>query len=244
MTVIGHRVVRLATVESTNTLAAGLADEPDAHGLAVLAAEQTAGRGQHGRTWSAPAGSSVLLSVVLHPAAGLRRPVLLTAWAAVSVCAVVESLTRGPVRIKWPNDVLLAGRKVCGILIEQGRATVAGIGLNVSQPAEFFAAAGLPAATSLSLHGATADADAVADLLLAELDANWSALEAGAAADLERRWRAYLDLLGREVRVETAGAKEVGRLVEIGFDGLVLEAEDGSPRGLACEAVRHVTEAV
>src|SRR5206468_7692987 len=84
----------------------------------VLAREQTAGRGQHGRAWQAPAGSSVLLSVLLCPPPALRRPALLTAWAAVSVCETILQLTGLQAKIKWPNDVLIRGRKVCGILIE------------------------------------------------------------------------------------------------------------------------------
>ena len=81
--------------------------------------EQTAGRGQYGRVWTAPAGSSVLLSVLLFPPPALRRPTLLTAWAAVSVCETIQELANLSATIKWPNDVLINGRKVCGILIEQ-----------------------------------------------------------------------------------------------------------------------------
>ena len=75
--------------------------------------------------WLAPPGASVLMSVLLFPPPPLRRPAVLTAWAAVAVCTVVRRVTGVPAKIKWPNDVLLRGRKVCGILIEQRRGTVA-----------------------------------------------------------------------------------------------------------------------
>ena len=83
----------------------------------------------------------MLLSALLFPPAELRRPVLLTAWAAVAVCETIRHITGQMARIKWPNDVLVQGKKICGILIEQGKGTVAGIGLNVNQSAEMFAAA-------------------------------------------------------------------------------------------------------
>src|SRR5262249_24480271 len=148
---LGRRVVVYDRVDSTNTLAAALADDPGNDGIVLLADEQTAGRGQHGRSWHCPAGTGALRSALLLPPPQLRRPALLAAWAAVSVCETVRWCTGLQAKIKWPNDVLLRGRKVCSILIEQARATVVGIGLNVSQSAESLAAAGLPEAGSLAL---------------------------------------------------------------------------------------------
>src|SRR5262249_51940124 len=116
---LGRRVLVFDRLDSTNTFAAALAHDPANEGVVVLAREQTAGRGQYQRTWQAPAGTSVLLSVLLFPPPTLRRPALLTAWAAVSVCEAILQLTGLQAKIKWPNDVLIRGRKVCGILIEQ-----------------------------------------------------------------------------------------------------------------------------
>src|SRR5262245_4281180 len=147
---IGRRVWHFTSVESTNADAAALPPDPANHGLVILADEQTAGRGQYGRHWLSPPGSSVLMSVVLQPPAELLRPALLCAWAAVSVAEVVLAASRRQARIKWPNDVLLHGRKIAGILIEQGRSTVIGIGLNVSQSAADFERSGLPLAGSLA----------------------------------------------------------------------------------------------
>src|SRR6516225_4772837 len=115
---IGRRVQVFDQLDSTSTRAAQLADDPHHHGTVILAGEQTAGRGQHGRGWQAPPGRAVLMSVLLFPPPSLRRPALLTAWAAVSVCETIREATSLQAKIKWPNDVLLQGRKVCGILIE------------------------------------------------------------------------------------------------------------------------------
>jgi BirA family biotin operon repressor/biotin-[acetyl-CoA-carboxylase] ligase len=116
---LGRRVLLYHKVDSTNTRAAALAGEPANDGLVLLADEQTAGRGQHGRIWTCAPGAGVLMSVLLFPAPQLRRPVILAAWAATSVCETIRHVTGLQARIKWPNDVLVRGRKVCGILIEQ-----------------------------------------------------------------------------------------------------------------------------
>jgi len=238
---LGRRVLVFDRVDSTNDLAAALAGEPDSHGVAVLAAEQTAGRGQHGRTWSSPPGSSVLLSVFLLPPLSLRRPALLTAWAAVSVCETVRQLTGREATIKWPNDVLILGRKVCGILIEQGRGTVVGIGLNVNQSAEAFAQAGLPHATSLaSCDGTRRDFRHVARELITRLDIEYQGLCTGDLRGLERRWVSRLALLDRLVTIESHAGTQTGQVNSIGWHGVTFETPDGQVQRLPAEAIRHI----
>lgn len=238
---LGRRVLVYDCVESTNTLAAGLADDPGQDGLVVLAAEQSSGRGQHGRSWHCPAGSGVLLSVLLFPPPALRRPVLLAAWAAVAVCETIRRSIGAAARVKWPNDVLVQGRKVCGILIEQGRGTVVGIGLNVNQSAEVFAAAGLPDAGSLALFAdGPRDCRDMARLLITQLDAEYQRLLDGDLASLEERWAERVGLLDREVLVEGHTANHRGRLREMAWDGLLLETPDGTLLRLLPETVRHL----
>src|SRR3954452_17753118 len=90
---LGQRTLVYDQLASTNSLALELAADRANDGLAILAREQTAGRGQYGRVWHAPPESSVLLSVLLFPTPELRRPAILTAWAAVSVCELIVELT-------------------------------------------------------------------------------------------------------------------------------------------------------
>src|SRR6185437_3830883 len=130
---IGRRVLVFDEVDSTNTVAAGL---DVAEGTVVLAKNQTEGRGRFGRVWRSRPGAALLLSVRLRPPAELRRPSVLTAWAAVGVGDAIAALTGRTARIKWPNDLLIDERKVCGILIEQGATTIIGIGLNLNQTPE------------------------------------------------------------------------------------------------------------
>ena len=242
---VGRRVLYFDRVDSTNTVAARLADEPGNDGVAVLAGEQTAGRGQHGRVWKCHPCDGVLLSVLLFPPPALRRPVVLTAWATVAVCETVRQLTGLRASIKWPNDVLVRGRKVCGILIEQGRGAVVGVGLNVRQPAEYFAAAGLPHGASLALFtDADLDARVAAEMLLRRMDEEYTRLLDGDLATLEACWKAHLGLLGREVIAERYdGPTHRGRLLTLGFDGVEVKQPAARALVLPPEAVRHLDSA-
>ncbi len=246
---LGQRVHIHDALDSTNTRALALADDSTRHGLVILARQQNAGRGQYGRSWHAPPGSSVLMSLLLFPPAELRRPALLTAWAAVSVCATILKLTNLQAQIKWPNDVLIRGKKVCGILIEQRTtgnadfplATIAGIGLNVTQSSDLFDQAGLPDAGSLAMMAQTSFAfEDVAKALIHELDAQYAALLAGDLHTLETQWKRRLGLLGKLVIVEGVQQSISGRLVDVGFAGIDLEIETGETMRLAPESVRHL----
>lgn len=238
---IGRRILLYERLDSTNTVAASMAHDPAHDGLVIQAKEQAQGRGQHGRTWTCPPGAGVLLSVLLFPPPSLRRPVLLAAWAAVSVCETIRQCLGIAARIKWPNDVLVHDRKVCGILIEQCRGTVAGVGLNVRQPAEVFAAAGLPQAGSLAMFAERElDVREVAGLLLRQMDEEYDRLRREDLRSLESNWVRYLGLLGQRVHVECHNGDHQGRLVDLHWDGVALETPGQSDLVLAPELVRHI----
>jgi BirA family transcriptional regulator, biotin operon repressor / biotin---[acetyl-CoA-carboxylase] ligase len=132
---IGAPRIHLRRVDSTNELARGLAGAGAPHGTLVTAREQTAGRGRQGRAWTAPPGQALLCSLVVR-----EPPRLLPLAAGAAVAATVGTQAR----LKWPNDVLLDGRKVAGILVEarpQQRWAVVGIGVNVAVRVEQLPAA-------------------------------------------------------------------------------------------------------
>jgi BirA family biotin operon repressor/biotin-[acetyl-CoA-carboxylase] ligase len=241
---IGRRVLVFDTVDSTNSVAVALADPAD-DGLVVIAEHQTAGRGRFGRVWQSRPGVSLLMSVVLYPPAELRRPAVLTAWAAVAAGEAVFALTGVQAKVKWPNDLLIRGKKVCGILIEQSRAVVVGIGLNLNQTAEEFAAAELPDATSLGVvAGRPIDPWAAAETLIHKLDEEYHRLLTGERVAVEADWKWRTGLLGKPVVVElTDGGSVRGRMREMGFDGLEVEAADGVVRVIVPETVAHVRAA-
>jgi len=203
---LGRPRIHLRRTGSTNDRARELAAAGAPHGTLVTADAQSAGRGRQGRTWSAPAGRALLLSLVLRDA----RPLLPLA-AAVAVADVC-----GPAaQIKWPNDVLLDGLKVAGILVEarpQDGWAVLGIGLNVAVriedlPPELHGRAG-------TLGRAPEEREEVLDAVLAALE-DALALRVDPLLD---RWRARDALAGREVRWSggrgvAAGMDDSGRLV-------------------------------
>jgi BirA family transcriptional regulator, biotin operon repressor / biotin---[acetyl-CoA-carboxylase] ligase len=209
---LGTPRLHLRETTSTNDRARALAGAGAPHGTLVTAAAQTAGRGRQGRTWSAPAGRALLMSVVLRDP---RR--LLPLAAGVAVAEAV-----GPdARIKWPNDVQVGGRKLAGILAE-GRPyegwAVLGVGLNVAVRSTDLPAELRDTAATLGLE--PGDVEPVLARVLAALD-RALALDDEALLDA---WRARDALLGREI----AWANGRGRAVGVDSDGrLVVELAGG-----------------
>lgn len=240
---IGHRVVRLESVDSTNSVALGLATGPDAHGTVVVADVQTAGRGQYGRTWWAEPGESLLASVIVDPPPSIRRPAMLIAWAAVALADAIEELMATSVRLKWPNDLLLRDQKVCGILTESGNSSVVvGFGLNLNQSREQFDRRQLPNATSLSLvRGRPFDRDDALATVLRHFDRLWQSIAVGHLANLEAGWMRRLNLLGRAVAAERVdGVMILGRMTALGFDGIELATDAGVVVAIPPESVRSL----
>ena len=143
---IGHRVHWFASTASTNDVAARLAERGAGEGTTVVAEMQTAGRGRHGREWFSPRGAGLYASVILRPtadAANEENPcALLTLASGVAIAQAVRSVTGLPAEIKWPNDVLIGGRKLAGILAETAvqagnvHFIVLGFGVNM-QPSAY-----------------------------------------------------------------------------------------------------------
>lgn len=220
-----HRHFR--SVGSTNTVARELAAAGAPHGTVVTAAEQTAGRGRQGRTWTAPPGAALLYSAVLRPLE--PRHSVLPLAVPLAVCEVAERLRPGiECKVKWPNDVHLDGRKLAGILIEarpQDGWAVLGVGLNLSIGEEKFPQELRGRATSLFPEENTNPAVAVSTALDRWLTADESHVLA--------EWRKRDALLGRNVTWENGsgvadGIDERGYLVVrlAGGDRVALGAGD------------------
>jgi BirA family biotin operon repressor/biotin-[acetyl-CoA-carboxylase] ligase len=205
---IGHPRVHFRSADSTNLRARAFAAAGAPHGTLVTAAEQSAGRGRQGRAWATPAGSSVLMSLILR---GPSRLLSLAAGVAVAETAVTFGAVN--VSIKWPNDVWVGGAKVAGILVEgrpQEDWAVLGIGLNAQ--AESFPPELGARATSLGI----ADVESVLAELLERL-AHWTAAPDGAVLDSMRSRDA---LLGREI----AWSDGAGTATGIDADGKLMVA--------------------
>ncbi len=239
---IGHTVRVYESVASTNDLAVALSASPIHYGTAILADEQTAGRGTHGRTWQSQPGSSIIASIIIDSALSPALPVIVTAWVTVAVAETIRELTGLRARIKWPNDVLIDGKKVCGILIERQAAIVVGIGLNLNQTASDFQNANLPDATSLSLEsGRSISRDDAAEMLFQKLDKRYEQVRGGNWSNVETNWVDWMALTDKWVALEHAdGTTRSGRVINLAFDGIVLESLDGNCERILPERIRQI----
>jgi BirA family biotin operon repressor/biotin-[acetyl-CoA-carboxylase] ligase len=226
---------RFGSVTSTNDLAIRMAEEGAPEGTVIVAEAQTSGRGRRGRTWSSPAGG-LYLSIILRPD---LPPDRLWQIAFVASLAAAEAVTRVsglPARIKWPNDVLLSGRKVAGILVEARksprrretqRTVVVGIGVNVN--IEDFPTELAERATSIALQlGRRLDMKAVEDAFLETFGARYKEHLREGFPPLLRAWKELDCTVGSEVSVHTGEGVVTGRAVEVDSHGdLVIERSDG-----------------
>ena len=234
-------------IGSTNDRAAELAAAGAPEVQVVLADEQTTGRGRLGRVWQAPPGSSLMASFLLRPAPGAGPLTALPLVAGLALAETVERHLRvagsaAEVGLKWPNDLLLDGRKAAGVLVERhGGAVVVGLGCNVDwrgvpRPAE------LGAATSIAeAAGGPIDRWRLLAGLVGVLTSRYAAWGSDSGPALDA-YRERCATVGREVRVELATGRALhGRAVAVDDDGALL-IEDGEGLRTACTAgdVHHV----
>ena len=214
--------------------------EGAADGTVVVADCQTAGRGRMNRSFQSPRGKGVFLTVLLRPDLPVERLLPVTAMAGVAVCRAVERLCGVRQGLKWPNDPVLNGKKVCGILTEMsmeaetGRLQylVAGIGVNVHQTEEDFTPEVAVLATSLSRElGRPVSRPALAAALIEEADRMYWALETGDLAPYLSAYRQSCVNLGRTVQLLSGGRRETAEALDIDEDfGLVVRLPDGRTR--------------
>ncbi|HPM23287.1 MAG TPA: biotin--[acetyl-CoA-carboxylase] ligase [Phycisphaerae bacterium] len=243
---LGRRVFLHDTLDSTNRfLLDHAADAGD--GAVACAESQSAGRGRLGRRWEAPRGSSVLLSVLLHEPADtplLSQGALL---ASVAACEAVAAATDCSPVVRWPNDVVLNGRKLGGVLAEScalrtaegaaRRAVVIGIGLNCLQQRGHFAGEFADRATSLECESRHAvDRALVAGHLLARLD-TWLAMcnvVEGGWQRMRTTWRKHCEDIGTRVTLEHDGRTFAGTALDLDDQGdLIVQLDHGGRRHFA-----------
>ena len=228
------------TIDSTNTSAARLAREDAAEGTVVIADAQTGGKGRLGRNWVSPPGVNLYLSVILRPRKPTSAAPQLSLLAAVAVAETIVQQTQLAPAIKWPNDVLVSGKKVCGILTEmqasgpQLRSVIVGIGVNINAPLSSFPEELQDKASSLFLRcGEPVDRAAFAVSLLAHLEKLYVLwLEKGFPV-VGAAWEGYAsELLGRSITVTAPEGIISGTARGIDRDGALL-LETVLPEGQA-----------
>lgn len=220
---------------STNNDAKRLAEEGEPHGVLVVAERQTAGRGRRGRLWESPPGEAVYMSIALKPDFAPEKASMLTLVMALSVAEAVREETGLEALIKWPNDVVVNKRKVCGILTEMTmepdyiRSVVIGAGINANQ--EQFPEELRFIATSLMLEGGRrVSRAALIERVMGRFEENYEAfLTALDLSPLKERYEAMLANLGQRVRVLDPKGEFDGTAAGILSNGeLLVRREDGS----------------
>jgi BirA family biotin operon repressor/biotin-[acetyl-CoA-carboxylase] ligase len=232
----------VASTGSTNADVAAEARAGAAEGLVLLAEEQTGGRGRLARSWESPPRAGVYASVLLRPTTGTATWPLLTLLTGLAVVEAVVGVGRVHARLKWPNDVLVAGQKLAGILAERvDDAVVVGIGINVSTRVDELPATG----TSLAIAGGSTDRAIVAAEILRALHRRYIAWRDtdGSGRTVLSSYREMCETIGSDVTVELPGGHVVMGVAS-GVDDagrLVLRESTGAPpRSFTAGDVTHV----
>jgi len=232
----GKEVYAFRETSSTSDAAAALARGGAEEGVVVVADRQTAGRGRMGRSWESAPGVGIWMSLVLRPHIPPMNVPRVTITAAVAVSEVIRGETGNPAPIEWPNDIVLGGKKVAGILTEmvaeQDRVTfvILGIGLNVNHTDKDFTGNLRTTATSLYLQdGVRRNRTSLLRKLLERLEDLYDMLQEEKFGEIAARWSANSYTLGQRVRCTADGRPVEGVAESLASDGaLLVRTDDGS----------------
>ncbi|WP_110932524.1 biotin--[acetyl-CoA-carboxylase] ligase [Paenibacillus bouchesdurhonensis] len=229
----GRRLKLLDVTTSTQEEVRLLAEQGADEGTLVIAEEQTIGRGRQGRKWHSPAGKGIWMSLLLRPQLPLSSAPQLTLLSAVAVCRAVRAVTGVDVGIKWPNDLLANGRKVCGILLESVgedemiRYCIAGIGIDVNLESSDLPPELVPIATSLQIEsGQKVDRAVLVGLILAEMEKLYGLYLEEGFAPIGHLWEALSITTGQDITVKTAQGEVSGRAMGLDENGGLLVIQE------------------
>jgi BirA family transcriptional regulator, biotin operon repressor / biotin---[acetyl-CoA-carboxylase] ligase len=243
---LGRHICFYQDLDSTNRVAQELARQGAAEGTAVLAERQLSGRGRQGRVWYSPAGVGLYSSVILRAALPPNQIQLLT--LAVVVARAISAQTLLSPRIKWPNDILIGGKRVAGILTEAEAAAeriahvVVGVGINANHTAAELGQPLEALATSLRLEvGRLVERSTLAAQLFAELESWYERLKGSDSSSILDEWRQHAATLGRRVRVFLGQTTVEGTALDLTNEGaLLVERQDGSRTVVHAGDVEHL----
>ncbi len=246
---MGMRIIHLRNTTSTMDVARDLINESDdeghIHGTAIFADEQTMGRGRFNRSWDSEPGQDILLSVVLTPRTAIAGR--MTTVASLAAAMTVDHFTSTDSSIKWPNDVLVDGRKICGVIAESvttggSFVGIVGIGLNVNRRTDTERTQDYAATSLRHAVGVSEDLDRrqVARILLENLNELYDAVDRGETIMSE--WREKLVGLGSQVEVTAPSDDRAEAISGIAedvdeFGRLLVRQADGTLRAVAAGEV-------
>jgi BirA family biotin operon repressor/biotin-[acetyl-CoA-carboxylase] ligase len=244
---MGRTIHHFQTIDSTNSKAYQLAMQGAEEGEVVVAESQDKGRGRLGRPWYSPPFLNLYLSIILRPKIPPHQASLLTLLAAVATADAVREISGLLPLIKWPNDILLGGRKVAGLLNELHSGTdrvhfaILGIGINLNMDGKSFSKEIRKVATSLKKElGRPVSRAAFLRVLLQKLEAWYETLLNEGAGPVLEAWRDRARIKGRPVRVASSGETLTGRAVDIDTEGnLIIKTEDGHQKIIVAGDVEY-----
>jgi BirA family biotin operon repressor/biotin-[acetyl-CoA-carboxylase] ligase len=227
--VVGRDIQVFEQTTSTNDVAEKLARDGVREGVVVFAESQTKGRGRLGRVWMSPTRKGLWFSVLLRPNLRPQETTQLTVISATALRRAIKTVTGITADIKWPNDLLIGGKKVAGILTEMSaevdrvRHIILGIGLDVNQETNEFAPELRKIATSLRIEAGEPVCRAeIATEILRELDFDYARILAGKFSEVADEWEAACITIGKNVAVHTGDRKFRGHAESLDDDGALL----------------------
>jgi len=248
---VGKTIIYRSVTGSTNLDALDLAAKGASEGTCVISDAQTAGRGRLGRSWVAPAGGSILTSVILRPKLSPQTATLLTLAAGVAAARAIHHVTDLKPWIKWPNDLFVGNRKLAGILTEMHAEmdrvhfVVVGIGMNVNMDRKSFPSEIRKIATSLSIEARrTVSRNQLIATLYHELEAAYVRLVEHGAKPIIAQWEELAKIRGKHIRASLVNDRKVyGTAIGLDSDGaLLIEDRNGKIRKITAGDVEVTNE--
>jgi len=243
--IIGKRILFVEDVQSTNDEARRLSSLGEKEGTVVVAASQIKGRGRLGRRWISPPGG-IYLSIILKPYISPSKFPVITLLSSVAVVRTIRGMTGLDTSVKWPNDVVICGKKVGGILCEAVKNTViVGIGINLNTSISLFPSSLKKQVTSIRFElGANVDRDRVIKILLEEIDKLYRDFLHHKQDEIVSEWSGLCRTLGNMVRIETAKGTISGLAERIGGRGeLLVRGYDGKIKKVhPADAIKVILE--
>jgi BirA family biotin operon repressor/biotin-[acetyl-CoA-carboxylase] ligase len=240
-----RRIFRYTTLGSTNDEAKRLAALGEPDGALVVADSQTAGRGRSGRQWVTPPGAAIAMSLILRPAIPSFQIAQVALLGGLAVLEGIEQATGLTAQLKWPNDVLINGRKVAGVLAEAAftgdklESVVLGIGVNVNAGPPLDLKLDYPATCLAAEAGHPLERESLVNSILAAFDARYRQL--GTAA-LRQAWAKHLAMLGKKVKVTGPGETVSGVLEGVTGEGAVVILLESGERRIVLAGDIHLRE--
>ena len=255
-TIFGNNVFCLAEVDSTNTFVLNMARSGAPEGTLAVADYQHSGRGKQGRQWFAPRGENLTFSILLRPLVNIEYVQKITLASATVLAATIEEFFKQkgwelpPIELKWPNDLLIEGKKLSGILTESilkdkdVSALAVGIGINLNTEIKKFPEELQRNVCSLTdFAGQRIIPEELLALFLRKFEMDYEIWERNAYRDVVEQWKKRCNQFGEKIKVTTAGGEQDALFKDVSADGYLLyETPDGKTQRLISGEINVISD--